>query len=93
MLSVTTVTSLNTIKNCFKLKEKEKEDARNKSQDEKSSVVSVAGEASTWHEIFSVIIFDAHSRDKWDLDSGCSHHMRLVYDLSVNWLWKCLNEK
>ena len=38
-------------KDCFKLKEKEKKDARRKSQDEKSSIVSVAEEASTSHEV------------------------------------------
>ena len=53
-------------KDCFKLKEKE--DARRKFQDEKSSVVSVAEEASTSHEIFSVTVLDARSRDEWVLD-------------------------
>ena len=49
-------------KDCFKLKEKEKENVRRKSQDEKSSVVSVAEEASTSHEVLSVTVFDARSR-------------------------------
>ena len=56
-------------KNCFKLKEKE--DVRRKSQYEKSSIVSVAEEASTSHEVLSV----AHSRDEWVLYSGCSYHI------------------
>ena len=41
-------------KDCFKLKEKE--DVRRKSQDEKSSVVSVAEEASTSHKVLSVTV-------------------------------------
>ena len=53
-------------KDCFKLKEKEKEDIRRKSQDEKSSV-SVAEEASTSHEVFSVTVLDVRSRDEWFL--------------------------
>jgi len=62
-------------KDCFKLKEKEKENVRRKSQDEKSSVVSVAEKASTSHEVLSVTVFDARSRDEWVLDSGCSYHI------------------
>jgi len=62
-------------RDCFKLKEKE--NIRRKSQDEKSSVVSVAEEASTSHEVLSVTVFDARSRDEWVLDSGCSYHICL----------------
>ena len=46
-----------------------------KSQDEKSSFVSVAEEASTSHEILSVIVFDARSRDEWVFDSICFYHI------------------
>ena len=60
-------------KDCFKLKEKE--NIRRKSQDEKSSVVSVTEETSTSHEVLSVTVFDAHSRDELVLDSGCSYHI------------------
>ena len=49
-------------KNYFKLKEKE--DVRRKSQDEKSSVVSIAEEISTSHELLSVTVFDARLRDE-----------------------------
>ena len=74
MLSVTIVISLDTIKkDCFKLKEKE--NVRRKSQDEKSSVVSITEEASTSYEVLSVTVFDARSRDEWVLDSGYSYHI------------------
>ena len=64
-------------KDYFKLKEKEK-DVRRKSQDEKSSVVSVAEESSTSHEVLSVTVLDARSQDEWVLDSGCSYHIFLT---------------
>ena len=57
----------------FKLKEKE--NVRRKSQDEKSSVFSIAEEASISHEVLSVTVLDARSRDEWVLDSGCSYHI------------------
>jgi len=60
-------------KDYFKLKEKE--NVRRKSQNEKSSVVNVAEEASTSHEVLSVTVFDARSRDEWVLDAGCSNHI------------------
>ena len=63
------------IKDCFKLEEKEKENVRRKSQDEKSLVVSVTEEASTSHEVLSVTVLDARSRDEWVLNSGCSYHI------------------
>ena len=52
-----------------------RKNVRRKSQDEKSSVVSIAEVASTSHEILSVAIFNACSRDEWILDSDCSYHI------------------
>jgi len=40
---------------------KEKEDIRRKSQNEKSSIVSVTEEVSTSHEVLLVTIFDVRS--------------------------------
>jgi len=74
-LSVTIVINLDTIKKIVLSSKKEKEDIMRKSQDEKSSLVSVAEETSTSQEVLSVIVFDARSRNEWVLDSGCSYHI------------------